>query len=131
MKRFEGNYSAFLEQQRRQERDFNEANEPKSSRLLQDSGPSRISTRSSQEAESSSSQATENSKPRRRSFKESRELEALNIDIPLLEAKRSNLEAALSGGDEDLTLLSQQLAELIETLHRAEERWLELSELAI
>jgi len=131
LKRFEGNYSAFLEQQRRQERELNEANEPKSSLLLKDSGPSRISTRSSQEAESSSSLATENSKPRRRSFKESRELEALNIDIPLLEAKRSNLEAALSGGDEDLTLLSQQLAELIETLHRAEERWLELSELAI
>jgi ATP-binding cassette subfamily F protein uup len=98
---------------------------------LQDSGPSRISKRSSQEAESSSPQATETSKPRRRSFKESRELEALNIDIPLLEAKRSNLEAALSGGDEDLTLLSQQLAELVETLHKAEERWLELSELVI
>ncbi len=130
LRRFEGNYSTFLEQQRRQERELNEANEPKSSRLLQDSGPSRISTRSSQEAESSSSQATETSKPRRRSFKESRELEALNIDIPLLEAKRSNLEAALAGGDEDLTLLSQQLAALIETLHRAEERWLELSELA-
>ena len=131
LKRFEGNYSAFLEQQRRQERQLNEANETKPSRLFRDSGPSRISTRFSQEAESSSPQATENSKPRRRSFKESRELEALNIDIPLLEAKRSNLEAALSGGDEDLTLLSQQLAELIETLHRAEERWLELSELAI
>lgn len=130
LKRFEGNYSAFLEQQRRQERELNEANEPKPSRLLKDSGPSRISTRSSQEAESSSSQATETSKPRRRSFKESRELEALNIDIPLLEAKRSNLEAALAGSDEDLILLSQQLAELIETLHRAEERWLELSELA-
>ncbi|MED5468704.1 MAG: ABC-F family ATP-binding cassette domain-containing protein, partial [Cyanobacteriota bacterium] len=111
LKRFEGNYSAFLEQQQRQERELNEANEPKSIRLLKDSGPSRIPTRSSQEAESSSSQATENSKPRRRSFKESRELEALNIDIPLLEAKRSSLEAALSGGDKDLTLLSQQLAE--------------------
>ncbi|KGG24437.1 MULTISPECIES: ABC-F family ATP-binding cassette domain-containing protein [unclassified Prochlorococcus] len=131
LKRFEGNYSSFLEQQRRQERELNETNELKSSRLLKDSSPSRISTRSSQEAESSSSQVTETSKQRRRSFKESRELEALNIDIPLLEAKRSSLEAALASGDEDLTLLSQQLAELIETLHRAEERWLELSELAI
>lgn len=52
LKRFEGNYSSFLEQQRRQERELNETNELKSSRLLKDSSPSRISTRSSQEAES-------------------------------------------------------------------------------
>ncbi|HJL68046.1 MAG TPA: ABC transporter C-terminal domain-containing protein, partial [Prochlorococcaceae cyanobacterium Gl_MAG_24] len=76
------------------------------------------------------SQAAALNKPRRRSFKESRELEALDKQLPLFETQRLELEASLSQGGEDSTVLSKQLAELIETLHKAEERWLELSELA-
>ncbi|MDP6193566.1 MAG: ABC transporter C-terminal domain-containing protein, partial [Prochlorococcus sp.] len=75
------------------------------------------------------SSTNKENKPRRRSFKETRELEFLDQNIPLLEAKRAELEASLAKGDNDLTLLSQELANLIETLHNNEERWLELSEL--
>jgi ATP-binding cassette subfamily F protein uup len=72
--------------------------------------------------------------PRRRSFKEGRELERIESELPGLEQRRRELEqllAAPSGGDyarlEDLT---HELAALMERIAAAEERWLTLSELA-
>ena len=130
LKRFEGNYSAFLEQQQRQERQVSETNESVSNSPSREPGSSRQTSSSSTESKRAASQAAALNKPRRRSFKESRELEALDKQLPLFETQRSELEASLSQGGEDSTVLSKQLAELIETLHKAEERWLELSELA-
>ena len=72
----------------------------------------------------------DSSKPRRRSFKETKELEALDRDLPALEARKEAIEQAIGAGDEDLASLSMELATLLETLSAAEERWLELSELA-
>ncbi|MFL0747949.1 MAG: ABC-F family ATP-binding cassette domain-containing protein [Prochlorococcus sp.] len=130
LKRFEGNYSAFLEQQQRQERQVSETNESVPISPSREPGSSRQTSSSSTESKRAASQAAALNKPRRRSFKESRELEALDKQLPLFETQRSELEASLSQGGEDSTVLSKQLAELIETLHKAEERWLELSELA-
>ena len=48
---------------------------------------------------------------------------------PKLEKKKINLENAISKGEGNLIELSQQLAELVERLKDAEDRWLELSEL--
>ena len=70
------------------------------------------------------------SKPRRRSFKESKELKELDRQLPELETRKAELEAALSAGSSNLSDLSQELASLLDTLATAEERWLELSELA-
>ncbi len=71
--------------------------------------------------------------PRRRSFKEGRELERIETELPSMEQRRRELEqqlAAHSGGDyarlEDLT---HELATLVERIAAAEERWLALSEL--
>ncbi|MEA5417445.1 ABC transporter C-terminal domain-containing protein, partial [Synechococcus sp. BA-132 BA5] len=72
--------------------------------------------------------------PRRRSFKEARELERLESELPQLEQQRQQLEQHLatpSGPDyARLEELTHELAALVERIHAAEERWLALSELA-
>jgi ATP-binding cassette subfamily F protein uup len=71
-------------------------------------------------------------KPRRRSFKESRELQSLELELPQWEARRAALEAQLVAGGSDYTALetiTQDLANLQARILLGEERWLELSEL--
>ena len=66
----------------------------------------------------------------RRSFKESKELSHWNASCPRWSnAKQSSSRPSPQGGA-DLTSLTQELANLLETLDNGEERWLELSELA-
>jgi ATP-binding cassette subfamily F protein uup len=108
LKRFEGNYSDYLETR------ANERVEPRP----RPAAPGQSKPRSDQ--------------PRRRSYKESRELERLESELPVLEARRHELEQRLSAGASDYTsieTLSQELAELSARIERGEERWLELSEL--
>ena len=115
LERFDGNYSAFLDQQREQERLASQEER---------STPSRRA-----EAQGASAKADQG--PRRRSFKESRELEALDRELPELEQRKAVLESALStAGSDDLTRLSEELAAVHQQLEQTEERWLELSELA-
>ena len=111
LERFEGNYSAFLEQQRQQERD-------KASSIQQAKGPKK-----------NAQQKPKPQGPRRRSFKEGKELAQLDQRLPELEQQRCTLEQQLAGDCSDKTRLSLELAELINTIEQAEERWLELSEL--
>jgi ATP-binding cassette subfamily F protein uup len=71
-------------------------------------------------------------KPRRRSFKESRELQSLELELPQWEAKRAELEGQLAIGGSDYSALesiTQDLANLQARILLGEERWLELSEL--
>ena len=71
-------------------------------------------------------------KPRRRSFKESRELQGLELELPQWEARRAELEGQLAAGGSDysaLESLTQDLANLQARILLGEERWLELSEL--
>ena len=108
LKRFEGNYSNYLETR------ANARVEPRP----RPAAPGQSKPRSDQ--------------PRRRSYKESRELERLESELPVLEARRHELEQRLSAGASDYTsieTLSQELAELSARIERGEERWLELSEL--
>ena len=114
LKRFEGNYSAFLEHKRALE---------KSS-----SAPSSVPKESANPKKKPAKSA--DSGPRRRSFKESRELETLERTLPDLEKRKADLEEAIGSGQGDLTHLSHDLAALLEQLQESEERWLELSELA-
>jgi ATP-binding cassette subfamily F protein uup len=69
---------------------------------------------------------------RRRSFRENRELEELDRDLPTWEERRRSLEMELATprgpAYERLETLTQELAELIERIAKGEERWLELSE---
>lgn len=69
---------------------------------------------------------------RRLSFKEKRELEDLEKQMPLLEAEKAQLEALLSGGatnPDDIAQASARYKEVQDTLDEAEMRWLELSEI--
>ena len=65
------------------------------------------------------------------SFKEKRELESLEQEIPELEAEQSRLESELSSGtlsSDDLHAKSQRIAQIIEELDAKSIRWIELSE---
>ena len=117
LQRFEGNYSSYLERQQ----------------LSQGSQASGSTTTTAPpEAEPAPAAATQ-VKNRRRSFKETRELEQLDADLPRWEKRRSEVEALLAAGGSDyaaLEELSGELSELLERIAHGEERWLALSELA-
>ena len=114
LQRFEGNYSTFLEQQRLQERQRNDASAAQTS---------------SKAKETAAKTGSQSEGPRRRSFKESKELERLDLQLPAMEERRQQLERSLAQDGADMAKLSVELADLIETIEAAEERWLELSEL--
>ena len=116
LRRFEGNYSDFLEHQRQSERSQQAA--------------------AGDQEETSKTTGKQQAKPaqeparKRRSFKESRELEQLDRQLPDYEIRKQELERAMEQNGADLASISLELAELIATIEAAEERWLELSELA-
>ncbi|WP_367916169.1 ABC-F family ATP-binding cassette domain-containing protein [Leadbetterella sp. DM7] len=65
------------------------------------------------------------------SFKEKQEFEALEKEIPALEAEKSRLSEQLSGGItdfEEISRISGRLEEVVARLEEKELRWLELSE---
>ena len=116
LQRFEGNYSAFLDHRRDLEKVQSEALAAQES--------------AQRSAKSASKQlSTPAIKPKRRSFKESKELERLDSDLPALEQRKQELEQTIASGRGDLSSLSLELAALLDSLHTSEERWLELSEL--
>ncbi len=129
IRQFEGNYSTFLQKKYLTD---NKKSIPKKSNHnnlnSQQANEILSKDKSTNKFEQKSNKNSKN--PRRRSFKESRELEDLDKDLPKLEAKRISIEEAISHESKDLSSLSQELAELIKTIDEAEERWLELSELA-
>lgn len=66
------------------------------------------------------------------SFKEKREFEELDNQIPLLEEEKTKLEEELSSGTldtEELLSKSNRISELIEAIETKTMRWMELSEL--
>ena len=68
---------------------------------------------------------------RRLSFKEKRELEELDKQMPLLEEEKAQLETLLSGGataPDAIAQASKRYQEVQDALDEAELRWLELSE---
>ena len=69
---------------------------------------------------------------RRLSFKEKRELEELEKQMPLLEEEKAQMEALLSGGatlPDEIAKASARYKQVQEALDEAEMRWLELSEI--
>lgn len=66
-------------------------------------------------------------------FKERKEFEALEVEVPLLEAEKAELETAMSSGtlsNDELLAKSERIAKVIEEIDEKTMRWLELSELA-
>ena len=112
LQRFEGNYSSYLE---RQSSNRTAAATPEPAPSKPDPEPK-----------------AKPAKARRRSFKENRELEQLDTNLPLWEARKDELESLLATGGSDyaaLEALSEELSTLLQTIAAGEERWLELSEM--
>ncbi|MFZ9946621.1 MAG: ABC-F family ATP-binding cassette domain-containing protein [Vulcanococcus sp.] len=120
LERFEGNYSSYLERQQGKNAGAN-------------NGSASGSSSQAPAPEASAPAKAAATKIRRRSFKETRELEQLDQQLPQWEARRGELEGLLAAGGSDyaaLEALSAELSELLARIARGEERWLELSELA-
>ena len=70
-------------------------------------------------------------KPRKLTWKEQRELEAIEAELPRLEAEKAELEARMSSGAlpyTELQAASARIQQLLDEISQREERWLELSE---
>ena len=79
-------------------------------------------------------QSNENKPPQKRklSFKETKELEELNIMIPQLEEEKRSIEEQMSSGTlstNELLKKADRISEIIEMLEEKEMRWLELSDI--
>jgi ATP-binding cassette subfamily F protein uup len=145
LRRFEGNYSAYLEARQGQEQGAGAA--PASKAGERRRSPAGAAAGALAEASclaasagaaasaghaSATGHATAGAAPRRRSFRENRELEAIERDLPAWEQRREALESLLAqpgGAYSDLEAHSAELAALVERIAAAEERWLLLSEL--
>ncbi len=117
LRRYEGNYSRFLAHKILEERN-NEIE--KRVKIVNNS-----QNKSEQEIKLDSKNHS-----RRLSFKEARELKELDLRLPMLEKKKIYLEKKITDSDVDISEISHQLAELIESIQEHEDRWIELSELS-
>ena len=115
LRRYEGNYSRFLEQKILEERN----NEIK--------GRDQIVNKSQNKRGSEIKPSPQNNM-RKLSFKEAKELKELDLKLPMLEKQKIYLEKKITDSDVDISEISRQLAELIESIQEYEDRWIELSE---
>lgn len=119
---YPGNYSIYL--------DYKKQEEETEAKLL----ASQVKD-SKQKAEASVSPSTITAKTGKLSFKEKREYEKLEIEIPQMEAEKAEIEKVLyqnpPGGFTEVQKLSDRLAELTHAIEVGTERWLELAERVI
>ena len=82
---------------------------------------------------SSTSSKPRTEKPRKLSFKEKQEFEALERELPQLEAEKAHIEQQMSSGtlsNDQLMQMGSRMQELLDLIDEKEMRWLELSEIA-
>ena len=85
-----------------------------------------------QEKKSAPKPVEEKEKPRKLSYKEKKELEALEVEIPQLEEEKADIETQLSSGTlsgDEITALSKRYEELSNLIDEKTMRWLELEEI--
>jgi len=119
LRQYPGNYSVYL--------DYKQAEEAK----VQESKSEEQPAKRNQKPKAKSQKPE---KSRKLSFKEKREYETLEAQIPELEAEKEAVEKVLyhnpPGDYTEVQQLSKRLAELIQAIDTATERWLELAERA-
>jgi ATP-binding cassette subfamily F protein uup len=120
LRRFEGNYSAWLEQ--------------RAAPAASPDPPAGSAAKPALPAEERPVPADRRERrQRRRSFRENRELAEIERNLPGWEERRRQLEALLArpapGEYERLESITRELADLVERIDAAEARWLMLSEL--
>ncbi|MBS1902491.1 MAG: ABC-F family ATP-binding cassette domain-containing protein [Bacteroidetes bacterium] len=114
IREYPGDYSAFLEIRDREEREAEEHAR-------------------SQSKKQAASATQEPAKKAKLSFKEQKEFEQLEKDIPTAEARKAELESQLSNAGSDYELIqtvSNELGALSTALDAKVERWMELAEFA-
>jgi ATP-binding cassette subfamily F protein uup len=120
LRQYPGNYSVYLDFKKEEEQEDAETRKREDTGT-QDTQPS-ASTQNSK-------LKTQNSKL---SFKEKREYEQLETQIPAMEAEKEEIEQILyknpPSGFSQVQKLSERLAELTQAIDTATERWLELAE---
>lgn len=123
IRQYPGNYSVYLDY--RQAADEVDRAQPKAEKAA---GTSPTAT------EASPQPAIASAKAKKLSYKEKREYEQLEAQIPELEAEKAAIETTLYGnppsGYSEIQQLSERLAELTSAIDTATERWLELAERA-
>ena len=118
IKDFPGNYSSYRES------------------LVSDSDRTRAAKSAAQTQNSSSGKPRMNSASgangkKKLSWKQQRELERIEAELPRLEAERDSIEQSLSSGtlsNQELLDASRKIGEIIELIDQYEMMWLELSE---
>lgn len=119
---YPGNYSIYL--------DYKKQEEETEAKLL----ASQVKD-SKQKLGTSVSASMTTAKTGKLSFKEKREYEKLEIEIPQMEAEKAEIEKVLyqnpPGGFTEVQKLSDRLAELTHAIEIGTERWLELAERVI
>ena len=118
LKDFPGNYTDYREWKEERERIEREERAEKAKKENKPAAPVRTN---------------DTKKKVRLTFKEKRELEELDRQIPELEAEKKMLETEMSSGTlsaDELIAKSNRISELIDQIDTLGMRWLELSELA-
>lgn len=119
IRQYPGNYSVYL--------DFHQKQQAAAeSNTASKSNPSKSAVKLDKSAQNGVKSS------RSLSYKEKREYETLETQIPLLEVEKESLEKQLYDDPPSdygqLQQLTDRLAELVETIDRSTERWLELAE---
>lgn len=119
IRQYPGNYSVYLDYREEASEESTKPSEPKPEK--KDQIP--VASPNGQTA----------TKPRRLSYKEKRELEQLEIQIPQLEAEKEEVEKTLYENPPtdftEMQALTEKLAHLEQVIESSTERWLELAEL--
>jgi ABC transport system ATP-binding/permease protein len=123
IRQYPGNYSVYLEyRQKEAESEDSPKPEGKKPEFIEPKASSKLNPK-----------PQESDKPRRLSYKEKRELEQLETQIPELEVEKEELEKTLYRNPpsdfNEMQALTERLAHLEQTIEASTERWLELAEL--
>jgi ATP-binding cassette subfamily F protein uup len=123
LRQYPGNYSLYLDYKKAEE-----AEEAEGKRQEREGGRQKAA----REAQVSAIENGNATKAKKLSYREKREYEQLETQIPDMEAEKEALEKQLYGNSptdyEEVTRLSERLGELTMAIDTATERWLELAE---
>lgn len=126
IRQYPGNYSVYLDYKKAEEEQADAAARKLEQEKKKAQPPKNTAVVDAQPAKSSQS--------RKLSFKEKREYETLETQIPEMETEKEELEKLLYNNPPtdftEMQQLTQRLAELSQTIDTATERWLELAERA-
>ncbi len=127
LRQYPGNYSVYLDYKKDEEE-----KEDKGTRETRGQGDKIAEEKKIKQSTNSKNQKSE--RPRKLSYKEKREYETLEIQIPEMEVQKQEIEKILYNNPPsnftDMQELSQRLAQLVRAIDTATERWLELAERA-